>query len=85
MTEERRNKAFAENDVAANPRAGESASGPAWRSWAVSILAAILISVAATLLLGGGFPFGGDDSGPCCRAPRAACCTDAADAAPGGR
>jgi hypothetical protein len=31
--------------------------GPTWRAWVISILAAVILSVAATLLLGGSFAF----------------------------
>ena len=34
--------------------------GPTWRGWALSILAAILLSVTATLLLGGSGAFRSD-------------------------
>ena len=39
----------------------EGRRGPSWRGWVLSILAAILLSVTATLLLGGGLriPVGG--------------------------
>jgi hypothetical protein len=37
--------------------------GPGWRAWVISILVAIVLSVAATLLLGGDFPFGVDGRG----------------------
>jgi len=40
--------------------------GPTWRAWVISIIAAIVLSVTATLLLGGSFRFtGGAASGGC--------------------
>jgi hypothetical protein len=41
-----------------SPPAGESAGpaaskSPGWKGWAISIIAAVILSVAATLLLGG--------------------------------
>ena len=52
--------------------------GPTWRALILSILAAIVLSVAATLLLGGSFrltgasngaPAGSGAHGPCCPLP----------------
>ncbi len=51
--------------------------GPTWRAWLLSIVAAIVLSAAATLLLGGSFrltggavPSGACGSGSnCCPAP----------------
>lgn len=49
--------------------------GPGWRAWILSILAAVILSVAATLLLGGSFGVsratppgacGIDRAVPCC-------------------
>ena len=51
--------------------------GPTWRAWILSIVAAIVLSVAATLLLGGSFRLpgasngaagerGDRSAGPCC-------------------
>ncbi|HEY7585648.1 MAG TPA: hypothetical protein VH866_03970 [Candidatus Deferrimicrobiaceae bacterium] len=40
--------------------------GPTWRAWAISILAAIVLSLTVTLLFGGSFRFtGGAVSGGC--------------------
>jgi len=40
--------------------------GPTWRAWVISILVAIVLSVTATLFLGGSFLFmGGAVSGGC--------------------
>ena len=38
----------------------EGRRGPTWRGWVLSILAAILLSVTATLLLGGSSAFRSD-------------------------
>ena len=38
----------------------EDRRGPSWKGWALSILAAILLSVTATLLLGGSGAFQSD-------------------------
>ncbi len=38
----------------------ESRSGPTWRGWVLSILVAAILSVAATLLLGGSGAFRSD-------------------------
>lgn len=53
-------------------------NGPTWRALAVSIIVAIVLSVAATLLLGGSFRFTGaagaggcGQGGDCCPPPEA--------------
>jgi hypothetical protein len=38
----------------------ESRRGPTWRGWVLSILAAVILSVTATLLLGGSGAFRSD-------------------------
>ena len=45
---------------AENPHTMGCGRGPTWRGWALSILAAIILSVAATLLLGGSAAFRSD-------------------------
>jgi len=40
-----------------DPHAVEGRRGPTWRGWVLSILVAILLSVTATLLLGGSGAF----------------------------
>ena len=40
----------------------EGRRGPSWRGWVLSILAAILLSVTATLLLGGASAFRSEDA-----------------------
>ena len=49
-------------DTIANgdPPAVEGRRGPTWRGWVLSILVAILLSVTATLLLGGSGAFRSD-------------------------
>ncbi|MDO8739809.1 hypothetical protein, partial [Candidatus Deferrimicrobium sp.] len=39
------------------PRSVEGRRGPGWKGWVLSILAAIILSVTATLLLGGSGSF----------------------------
>ena len=46
-------QASKETEASAAPLSAERRSGPTWRGWMLSILAAILLSVTATLLLGG--------------------------------
>ncbi len=54
-------------------------SGPPWRAWVLSLVAAVVLSVAATLLFGGSFRLPGASNaaaercgaaggGPCCPA-----------------
>ena len=40
-----------------NPRAAEGQRGPTWRGWVLSILVAVILSVTATLFLGGSSSF----------------------------
>ena len=47
-------------NAAGNPGVAEARRGPSWRGWVLSILAAILLSVTATLLLGGSSAFRSD-------------------------
>ena len=42
-----------DTDKPGDPNTEESRSGPGWKGWVLSILAAIILSVTATLLLGG--------------------------------
>jgi hypothetical protein len=46
-----------ETIAAGEPHTAESRRGPTWRGWVLSILVAILLSVAATLLLDGSDAF----------------------------
>ncbi len=41
-------------------RTAEGRRGPTWRGWVLSILAAVILSVTATLLLGGSSAFRSD-------------------------
>ena len=43
-----------------DPLASEGRRGPTWRGWVLSILVAILLSVTATLFLGGSGAFWSD-------------------------
>ncbi len=65
-------------DGAGDARAPAVRSGLTWRALILSILAAVVLSVAATLLLGGSFrltgasngaPAGSGAHGPCCPLP----------------
>ena len=70
-------------DMIANedPPAAEEQRGPTWRGWALSILVAVILSVTATLLLGGSGSFrsdraaaagsGGSGNGSSCCPPTA--------------
>ena len=49
-----------ETVITGNPHCAEGRRGPTWRGWALSILVAILLSVTATLLLGGSGAFRSD-------------------------
>ena len=63
---------------AADSRTPEFQRGPTWRGWLLSILAAIILSVTATLLLGGSSAFRSDraaDGGGC--ASGRSCCPPA--------
>jgi hypothetical protein len=49
---------------------------PSWRAWVISIVVAVILSVTATLLLGGSFRLGGTvpaagcgSGGDCCQPP----------------
>jgi hypothetical protein len=46
-----------ETIAAGDPRTAEGQRGPTWRGWVLSILVAVLLSVTATLLLGGSGSF----------------------------
>ena len=45
-----------------DPHATEGRRGPSWRGWVLSILVAVILSVTATLLLGGSSSFRSDDA-----------------------
>ena len=65
------NSAFNPDGEARN-KAGAGGSAPSWRGWVISIVAAVVLSVAATLLLGGTFRLpgravaGAGCGDPCC-------------------
>jgi hypothetical protein len=40
-----------------DPHAAEGRRGPTWRGWVLSILVAVILSVTATMLLGGSGAF----------------------------
>ena len=46
-----------ETDTPGDLNTEESRSGPGWKGWVLSILVAIILSVTATLLLGGSGSF----------------------------
>jgi len=49
-----------ETDARGGPGTLEGRRGPTWRGWVLSILVAIILSVTATLLLGGSGAFRSD-------------------------
>lgn len=49
-----------ETDTPGDPNTEESRSGPGWKGWVLSILVAVILSVTATLLLGGSGSFRSD-------------------------
>jgi len=51
-----------ETVITGNPRLAEGRRGPSWRGWVLSILVAVILSVTATLLLGGSSAFRSDDA-----------------------
>lgn len=70
-----------ESIAAGDPRAASVRRGPTWRGWVLSILAAVILSVAATLLLGGSSAFrldravaGGGTGGGCGSGTGSSCC-----------
>ena len=60
MEEEKGKQELTESAVTGDPHSAEGPRGPSWRGWVLSILAAILLSVTATLLLGGSGVFRSD-------------------------
>ena len=65
-----------------DPPAEEEQRGPTWRGWALSILVAVILSVTATLLLGGSGSFRSDrvaaaGSGGCGSGTGSNCCPPA--------
>lgn len=77
MEEERGSQEPLETGEAGYPPGAEGRRGPSWRGWVLSILVAVILSVTATLLLGGSSAFrperavasgaaGGGCGGACC-------------------
>jgi hypothetical protein len=62
MEEEKREQEMTETDARGDLNVAESRRGPTWRGWVLSILVAILLSVTATLLLGGYVAFRSDSA-----------------------
>jgi hypothetical protein len=60
MEEETGMQDSTETTGAADSRTAESRRGPGWKGWVLSILVAIILSVTATLLLGGSGSFRSD-------------------------
>ena len=72
-----------DTDKPGDPNTEESRSGPGWKGWVLSILVAIILSVTATLLLGGSGAFRSDrsigaGSGHSESGARSVCCPPAA-------
>lgn len=67
--EERKEKAAGETGegsvagVGDIPRESVVRPSPAWRTWVISIIVAVILSVTATLLLGGSFRLPGTGAG----------------------
>ncbi len=53
--EQAKREAVGSPEGAGQARPGGGRLGPTWRAWLLSIVAAIVLSVAATLILGGSF------------------------------
>jgi hypothetical protein len=47
--------------------------GPTWRAWVISVIVAVILSVTATLLLGGSFHLTGGNVPGGCGAGRSCC------------
>ena len=63
-----------------DPQPAEGQRGPTWRGWVLSILVAIILSVTATLLLGGSFRSGravAGGAGGCGSGTGSGCCPPA--------
>jgi hypothetical protein len=70
--------------AAGDPQPAEGQRGPTWRGWVLSILAAIILSVTATLFLGGSGSFRPDQAaasgaagGGCGSGAGSSCCPPA--------
>ena len=60
MEESTGSQASTEQSATGDSSTAEGRRGPTWRGWVLSILVAILLSVTATLLLGGSGAFRSD-------------------------
>jgi hypothetical protein len=63
MEEEKGKREMAGTDAPGNPDTVDSRRGPGWKGWVLSILVAVILSVTATLLLGGYGAFRSDRAG----------------------
>jgi hypothetical protein len=57
MEEEKGKQEMTETDARGDLNTVEGRRGPTWRGWVFSILVAVILSVTATLLLGGSGSF----------------------------
>jgi len=69
-----------ETDARGDLSTVEGRSGPGWKGWVLSILAAIILSVTATLLLGGSGSFRPDRAAASGAAGAGSSCCPPADA-----
>lgn len=60
MEEEKGLQETSETAESRYPLAAEGSCGPTWRGWVLSIIVAVILSVTATLLLGGSSAFHAD-------------------------
>jgi len=68
----------AETAATGGSQAAECRRGPGWKGWVLSILVAIVLSVTATLLLGGHGAFRSDRAVPGATGTGDGCCPPAA-------
>jgi hypothetical protein len=70
-----------ETAATGDPQSAENRRGPTWRGWVLSILVAVILSVTATLLLGGSSAFRSDRvagaAGGCGTGTGSGCCPPA--------
>ena len=62
MEEEKEKQASTETGATGDLHIAEGRRGPTWRGWVLSILVAVILSVTATLLLGGSAAFRSDST-----------------------
>jgi len=60
MEEEKGKRETTGSDAPASPNTVEAGRAPGWKGWVLSILVAVILSVAATLFLGGSGAFRSD-------------------------